>query len=134
MKSMLYIGAALMAGAAIYGFVDYNKTNQTKEFGSLYKEAEKKTSGTEEVVIPEKKTITHVKYNEASPAINEKKETTTKEKSNPANNKKKATKDKKLNYKLFSRAPLREFEPETPAVPKVKKMEEVKNIDVPVKQ
>ena len=30
MKPLLYIGAALMMGAGIYGFVDYKKKNQKK--------------------------------------------------------------------------------------------------------
>lgn len=38
MKPLLLIGAALMVGAGIYGFVDYKKANLKKEFKSLYKE------------------------------------------------------------------------------------------------
>jgi len=40
MKSILYIGATLMIGASIYGFVDYNKTRNKKEFKNLYAEKE----------------------------------------------------------------------------------------------
>ena len=38
MKPLLLIGAALMAGAGIYGYADYKKANLRKEFQSLYKE------------------------------------------------------------------------------------------------
>ncbi len=40
MKSILYVGATLMIGASIYGFVDYEKTKNKKEFTDMYKEAE----------------------------------------------------------------------------------------------
>lgn len=36
MKSILYLGAVLMTGACIYGFVDYKKASNSKEFKSLY--------------------------------------------------------------------------------------------------
>jgi hypothetical protein len=38
MKSILIIGATLMAGAGIYGFVDYKKKNHSVAFKTLYKE------------------------------------------------------------------------------------------------
>jgi hypothetical protein len=38
MKSVLYVGATLMIGASIYGFVDYNKTSHNKEFKNMYSE------------------------------------------------------------------------------------------------
>ena len=38
MKPLLLIGAALMVGAGIYGFVDYKKANLKKEFKALYNE------------------------------------------------------------------------------------------------
>jgi hypothetical protein len=43
MKSILYAGATLMIGAAIYGFVDYKKTSHSKEFTKMYHTGE--TSG-----------------------------------------------------------------------------------------
>jgi hypothetical protein len=52
MKSILYVGATLMIGASIYGFVDYKKTKQAKEFTSMY-EGEKKK---EPVVLVDNKT------------------------------------------------------------------------------
>lgn len=42
MKSMLYVGATLMIGASIYGFVDYRQTHDKKEFREMY--SEKKTT------------------------------------------------------------------------------------------
>jgi uncharacterized protein HemX len=44
MKPLFLIGAALMAGAGIYGFVDYKKASLRKEFQSLYKEEPKKAA------------------------------------------------------------------------------------------
>jgi hypothetical protein len=38
MKSILYVGATLMIGASIYGFVDYKQTSQKKEFKEQYLE------------------------------------------------------------------------------------------------
>ncbi|HUR64995.1 MAG TPA: hypothetical protein VMZ03_01490 [Chitinophagaceae bacterium] len=38
MKSMLYVGATLMIGASIYGFVDYKQTQNKKEFKEMYSE------------------------------------------------------------------------------------------------
>lgn len=38
MKALFLIGAALMAGAGIYGFADYKKAKLREEFQSLYKE------------------------------------------------------------------------------------------------
>ncbi len=59
MKSILYVGATLMIGASIYGFVDYQKTSHKKEFGNMYKEqevAEPATTTTEVLVPAESKT------------------------------------------------------------------------------
>ena len=41
MKSILYVGATLMIGASIYGFVDYKNTSRKKEFRSMYENQEK---------------------------------------------------------------------------------------------
>ena len=38
MKSILYIGATLMIGASVYGFVDYRQTHDKKEFKEMYSE------------------------------------------------------------------------------------------------
>ena len=51
MKSILYVGATLLIGASIYGFVDYEKTKNKKEFTDMYKE----TAVTEPVIVSESK-------------------------------------------------------------------------------
>lgn len=38
---MLYVGATLMIGASIYGFVDYKQTHNKKEFKEMYSEQKK---------------------------------------------------------------------------------------------
>lgn len=50
---MLYVGATLMIGASIYGFVDYKQTHNKKEFKEMY--SEKKA--TAPVVTPVKKEL-----------------------------------------------------------------------------
>jgi hypothetical protein len=42
MTPLLYIGAALMIGAGIYGFVDYKNKKNSKEFKSLYRHEQPK--------------------------------------------------------------------------------------------
>lgn len=72
MKSMLYVGATLMIGASIYGFVDYKQTHNKKEFKDMY--AEKKAI-TPEIVNKEEKTTTPEKEVTVSvkPALSKKK-------------------------------------------------------------
>ncbi|HRG83564.1 MAG TPA: hypothetical protein PLO99_13695 [Chitinophagaceae bacterium] len=63
MKSMLYVGATLMIGASIYGFVDYKQTHQKKAFQDMYKEEKKAVAVTpteEKTVIAEEKSSTPV--------------------------------------------------------------------------
>ncbi len=78
MKSILYVGATLMIGASIYGFADYTKTRNKKEFKDMYAEkeltqpvVEKKHAlvSTEKIEIPadDKKTA-DVKANESNNA------------------------------------------------------------------
>jgi hypothetical protein len=105
MKSILYVGATLMIGACIYGFVDYKKTSSRKEFINMYK-------AKEQPVLP----VTIVKTNE----VTTKKETVAAEKPvtdtttavvkkiSVAGKKYIPVKRKKLSYKLFSRAALDE--------------------------
>ncbi|MEO6612650.1 MAG: hypothetical protein ABIT05_14600 [Chitinophagaceae bacterium] len=52
MKSILYVGATLMIGASIYGFVDYRQTSYKKEFTDMY--VEEKTGEPVVVVSPGK--------------------------------------------------------------------------------
>ncbi|MBL0336381.1 MAG: hypothetical protein IPP73_14015 [Chitinophagaceae bacterium] len=53
MKSILYIGATIMIGASIYGFVDYQKTSRNREFKKMYTEPVAK-----EPVVSDNKTVT----------------------------------------------------------------------------
>ena len=135
MKSILYVGATLMIGASIYGFVDYKKTSHSKEFSNMY-EAKEVTepavtaSGTNEAIVKidavakEKRVVIKkqpaIKKEAAqinlsvkefvTPAEKIATETTTVNTATLAESntekKYKATKKKKLNHKLFSRAPL----------------------------
>lgn len=58
---MLYVGAALMIGASIYGFVDYRQTHNKKEFKEMYAEKKSTVSATpvitksDELLLTEKK-------------------------------------------------------------------------------
>jgi hypothetical protein len=105
MKKFLLFGAVLMVGASIYGFVDYSKTKQTKEFSKMYdepviKNAEEITTkdepviSKEEIVAEKKEAVKN--SNVSKPAFVKK----------PV--KRKIQKPRKVNYKSFSRAPLRE--------------------------
>lgn len=91
-----------MIGASIYGFVDYKKTSQRKEFRSLYVDKEVK-----EPAITKKNIIEAVEIKE--PAVKEKdqviKNTEPVQKNLTVKTVKESHK-KKLSYKLFSRAPL----------------------------
>lgn len=65
---MLYVGATLMIGASIYGFVDYKQTHQKKAFLDMYKEEKKAIAPSpaeEKTVAVEEKT--------SSPVTSEKK-------------------------------------------------------------
>lgn len=60
MKAILYMGAVLMTGAVIYGFVDYRQASRSKDFNKLYEQTETtepvvSIPDTKTVVVPEKK-------------------------------------------------------------------------------
>lgn len=115
MKPLLYIGAALMIGAGIYGFVDYKKKGHSKAFQSLYKEEQKN-----EV----QETVTEKVAPAAIPASmgTEKKDTVAA--GNKSAGRKQVVKKqhKKLNRKQFSRAAL---------VEKVEFVEDVEEVPLP---
>ena len=155
MKSILYVGASLMIGASIYGFVDYQQTSHKKEFTDMYAE-EKKTEPVEvvseekkdvitpvakpEIVAKNKKAVAKkqtIKKEEEEDfvviePIDEKdilltdvpeniEETTVTIKPSEENTIVKKSKKKKFSTKLFSRAPLRDYdEEEVPAKTKKK--------------
>lgn len=119
MKSILYVGAMLMIGASIYGFVDYKKTSRNKVFKSLYQEEKTdKHIINEEIGVPAVTTNPVIRIDEKDELAAGK--TTSDNYSNISFKKKKIKKE--LNYKLFSRAPLREYV-EEPVTPKVRKLE-----------
>lgn len=108
MKSVLYVAAVLMIGASIYGFVDYSKTKGSKEFDTMYKEKEK----TDLVIVEERKPpsdVVAVSKKELPGSIKKNPEKVVKEHTvkRPVS---KLKKKRKINYKSFSRAPLREEE------------------------
>lgn len=136
-----------MIGASIYGFVDYKKTSQKKEFTTMYGEEKKKAvvviadnKTTEPVIkkaitkkqaIGKNEDITFIKHNINDAAV------TTKEikeiekpvvdikVSDNSNAVKKVKKKKRFSADLFSRAPIREEEIEIKELekPVVKKTE-----------
>jgi hypothetical protein len=148
MKSILYVGATLMIGASIYGFVDYKQTQGKKEFKEMYVE-EKRTApvvavenavaepAVKKEVVKEKKSASKKKLaaKEEEPYViiepiaedelmenNEIKaiEKTTVDitaSKDSDTEKKVVKKKKKLNTRLFSRAPLREREEVNPVEP-----------------
>jgi hypothetical protein len=95
-----------MCGAGIYGFVDYQKSKNKQSFKSDF---EKNRVDTKEKTAPvQEEKITEVKNETVVPVI--KNTTALKE---AKKEKKSETKDvikksKSINYKMFSRAPLKE--------------------------
>lgn len=138
MKSILYAGAALMIGASIYGFVDYKKTSREKEFTGMYAEEkvkapvvatanEKSEPAVNKGVVTKKKVAVAKKaaVKKEDVAVAPVKSIADDERLSTSETKKieeipatvipakesitvKKAKRKKLNTKLFSRAPLRE--------------------------
>lgn len=107
MKSILYVGLIAMAGASIYGFVDYRKTANSKAFNTMYVEptaAEPEAIAVKEPATASKSETTVIKketvVNTAKVSVKRKKDVFSKKRKN----------EKKINYTLFSRAPLRELE------------------------
>jgi len=122
MKSILYVGATLMIGASIYGFVDYKKNNHKKEFTRMY-EMEKKESA---VTVPDKEKETATKE---QTAISNEIKTTDALKKEVIAAKKNSKASKKINYKFFSRAPL-----ERKYLTKEIKIEDPKSVAEPVQK
>lgn len=148
MKSILYAGAVLMAGACIYGFTEYRHTSGTEAFQEMYT-AEKpaKAPATEvesvqeevipvAVISPSKK---HVSRKKSVRPVAEETETKTLSKpervesTSTANISKEEVnivppekmvikkKKKRVNSKMFSRAPIREEHEDLILVPEKKK-------------
>ena len=114
MKSVYCIGAVLMFGASIYGFVDYKKTVRNEDFKSMY-EKEKKNSVP---VVPAEKETAAARQIDAGNNIAELPAKTREEKltnKKDVNGKpatvtiKSKKKNKKIDAEFFSRAPLRDI-------------------------
>jgi hypothetical protein len=117
MKSILYVGAVLMTGACIYGFVDYRKVNNNKEFKSLYRSEttatkasalEEEASNIKNIEKGSQKAIPAVPVSTTKLAAGDMPESPTLNEAKSVGSKRKATKRKELNYKLYSRAALQE--------------------------
>ena len=111
MKKFLLVGAVLMAGASIYGFVDYNKTKRNNEFSKMYDETATKKS--EDIKTNDEPVISKKEIAANEETGSEKKEAVKNSNvSKPAfvkkSVKRKIQKPRKINYKSFSRASLRE--------------------------
>ncbi len=139
MKSILYVGATLMIGASIYGFVDYKKTNHNKEFADMYDENEakepltivtkdRKEAGIKKESVSNEKPVAKDEKN-AIETKNIKKTIVDVKISKKSVVQKKEKKKRRFNSKLFSRGALDERYVEPKEKVKVTK-EEVKKIEV----
>ena len=131
MKSILYVGATLMIGASIYGFVDYKNTSQQKEFTEMYEEEKKIVPAVEDEVITPGKELVAIKQassKEEIAVVNKETKEISSTSTEPKKSKpvvKKAKKKKKLDHRIFSRGPLRDEEINMPELvkPEEKKIE-----------
>lgn len=114
MKSILYIGAACMLGAGIYGFVDYKKKERSREFQSLYREEQKKLQEPAPAVVAPAVVTAPVLTVKVEMAAEEKKRVT-------AGKEVVKKKKRKISGEQFSRAAL--IEEEIPLVEQEKKVE-----------
>lgn len=107
MKSILYVGATLMIGASIYGFVDYTKTRDKKEFKDMYVEKEPTQPVVEKKLPPVNSGKIETPVGEKKAADNKTTvSNTTVAKKSVAKIKKQ--KKRKFNTRLFSRGALDE--------------------------
>jgi hypothetical protein len=123
----LYIGATLMVGASIYGFIDYKKSTNEKKFRTLY-------DNKEQAAVPTKEKELNSVREESVTTVAEAKEKTSPVPPVPEATPKKLNvgkKKKKITYKQFSRGRIDEKilkeEPKAEATkesPKVKKKEQ----------
>jgi hypothetical protein len=109
MKSILYVGATLMIGASIYGFVDYKKASHEKKFTGMYEEKTVSQSADVTVTDPVNAVTTSI---ENTPVKNEEK---LKQETKAVSLGKQSTatvfkkkKWKKFKAEYFSRAPIRD--------------------------
>ena len=104
MKAILYIGATLMVGASIYGFIDYKKSSHDKKFRNLYDNKEQVATATKE------QALNSVKEEPAKPLAEVKVKKLPVGTVSKIKDKKLtvAKKRKTINYKQFSRARIEE--------------------------
>lgn len=124
MKPILYLSATLMIGASIYGFVDYKKTTRNADFKTLYdkKEVANPATASEKENIGKMAEPTGTTTTEVVTPVKsiEKEKPITKKTVHSISKNSSFKKQKKLDPKLFSRAPLREY-PAIEETPKIKK-------------
>jgi hypothetical protein len=102
MKSVLYVGATLMIGASIYGFIDYQKTSHSREFTRMYKDQ----ANPDPVIDHSSQTLT-------SPVVEKQAATVTKQTITPVKTVQNTVTrshvhKRRFSTNLFSRAPLEE--------------------------
>ena len=95
MKAILHIGAILMVGASIYGFIDYKRSSNEKQFRTLYDNKEEVAMRKKEKELSSARGNSATLHAETSTAAAIPEVTTKK-----INVRKKKT----INYKEFSRA------------------------------
>lgn len=126
MKRILIAGAGLMVAASIYGFIDYNKANEKKEFKNMYRTDASANADVKEVNekvdrVAESKSISVNPINEKlkEEDVKMKTEADIVKKKLANNNSTSAKKDtkaekrkvpKEMNLKMFSRAPIRDID------------------------
>lgn len=101
MKSILYVGATLMIGASIYGFVDYKKSQDKAGFKTMYTEVKKPVE--EPAADVKEPAINSTAYNKTATGNTETKTAVAKTNKKAA---KKIKKKRKVNVRLFSRGGL----------------------------
>jgi len=107
MKSILYVGATLMIGASIYGFVDYSKTRNKKEFKNMYSGTEVKQPVFDGKLPSANSIATETPAVDPASTI-EKKPTGNTVVTKRTDTKVKRQKQRTFNTRLFSRAALEE--------------------------
>lgn len=125
MKSILYIGATLMIGASIYGFIDYKKASRNDALTKMYQPVDPVPVVEEEDITFTTPAVANVttqsKELVATPAVS-KTVATEKVTKKAVVKKAKMKKKKRLDSRLFSRGRMEEFEmpvviPEKPNPP-----------------
>lgn len=95
MRTLLFIGATLMVGAGIYGFVDYRKKEQNRAFQALYKQEKPAVQQPAPEIVTSPVPIVPVAEVTVKTISHDK---------SAARKKARKEKFKKISYKQFSRA------------------------------